>query len=71
MNAEGDAGTAVNYSRAIISGIDVRSRNIDLLDRIRSTSLDYYATIRSLAEQRRAAEIRHESPPDAAPGLTQ
>lgn len=60
----------VAYPRAAVEGIDLRSRNIDILDRIQSTSLDYYATIRSLYGQRRAAEIRHEAPPEAAPGLT-
>ena len=60
----------VAYPRAAVEGIDLRSRNIDILDRIESTSLDFYATIRSLYNQRRAAEIRHEAPPEAAPGLT-
>jgi phospholipid-binding lipoprotein MlaA len=60
----------VAYPRAAVEGIDLRSRNIDILDRIESTSLDYYATLRSLYNQRRAAEIRHEAPPAAAPGLT-
>ncbi len=60
----------VAYPRAAVEGIDLRSRNIDILDRIRSTSLDYYATLRSLYNQRRAAEIRHEAPPEGAPGLT-
>lgn len=41
-------------------GIDTRSRNIETLADIEKTSLDYYATIRSLYRQRRAAEIRHE-----------
>ena len=41
-------------------GIDERSRNIETLADIEKTSLDYYATIRSLYRQRRAAEIRHE-----------
>ncbi len=57
----------VSYGRAVISGIDTRSRNIDILDRIQSTSLDFYATIRSLYEQRRAAQIRHEAPPEGNP----
>jgi len=57
----------VSYGRGVISGIDTRSRNIDILDRIQSTSLDYYATIRSLYEQRRAAQIRHEAPPEGNP----
>jgi phospholipid-binding lipoprotein MlaA len=70
LHAQGDAGDGAQLGRSVVSGIDLRSRNIDLLDRIRSTSLDYYATIRSAYDQRRAAEIRHETPPDAPPGLT-
>ncbi len=45
------------------------SRNIETLADIESTSLDYYATIRSLYRQRRQVEIRHERLvlPNAAP----
>ena len=49
-----------SVARAFVSGIDVRSRNIENLEDIQRTSLDYYATIRSLYRQRRAAQIRHE-----------
>jgi ABC-type transporter lipoprotein component MlaA len=56
--------------RGAVAGIDLRSRNIDILDRIRSTSLDYYATIRSIYSQRRASVIRHEIPPEANPALS-
>ncbi|MGH7095880.1 MAG: MlaA family lipoprotein, partial [Stellaceae bacterium] len=48
------------FARAGTEGIDVRSRNIKTLADIERTSLDYYATIRSLYRQRRAAQIRHE-----------
>jgi phospholipid-binding lipoprotein MlaA len=49
-------------ARSATSGIDVRSRNIESLADIEKTALDYYATIRSLYRQRRAAQIRHEQP---------
>jgi phospholipid-binding lipoprotein MlaA len=49
-------------ARRVTSGIDVRSRNIESLADIEKTSLDFYATIRSLHRQRRAAQIRHEQP---------
>lgn len=64
-NAYADTAGAgwVAYPRYALDGVDTRSRNIDLLDRIRATSLDYYATIESLYDQRRAAQIRHEQPP--------
>jgi|SRR5579862_697041 len=57
------------FVRGMTSGIDERSRNIENLDEIQRTSLDYYATIRSLARQRRAAQIRHqkEDVPNASP----
>jgi phospholipid-binding lipoprotein MlaA len=57
------------FVRSAVSGIDERSRNIESLAEIERTSLDYYATIRSLARQRRAAQIRHqkEDVPNAAP----
>ncbi|MGH7064407.1 MAG: hypothetical protein ACREET_10025, partial [Stellaceae bacterium] len=44
-----------------VSGIDQRSRYIDTLADIERTSLDYYATIRSLYRQRRAALIHHNN----------
>src|SRR6202043_1755245 len=58
-----------SIARGATSGIDERSRNIESLAEIERTSLDYYATIRSLARQRRAAQIRHqkEDGPNAAP----
>lgn len=49
-----------SLSRTVVSGIDVRSRNIEALADIEKTSLDFYATIRSLYRQRRAAQVRHE-----------
>jgi phospholipid-binding lipoprotein MlaA len=48
------------FVRAGIAGIDQRSRYIETLADIERTSLDYYATIRSLYRQRRAALIRRE-----------
>jgi phospholipid-binding lipoprotein MlaA len=58
-----------SVARAAAQGIDTRSRNIETLADIERTSLDYYATIRSLYRQRRAAQIRHEQDnlPNPAP----
>jgi phospholipid-binding lipoprotein MlaA len=57
------------FTRSVVAGVDERSRNIENLAEIERTSLDYYATVRSLARQRRAAQIRHqkEDVPNAAP----
>lgn len=48
----------IPYVRGGVAGIDQRSRYLDTLADIERTSLDYYATIRSLYRQRRAALIR-------------
>jgi phospholipid-binding lipoprotein MlaA len=50
----------IPYARGGVSGIDQRARYLDTLADIERTSLDYYATIRSLYRQRRAALIRGE-----------
>ncbi len=50
----------ISFVRGAVSGVDQRSRYIESLADIERTSLDYYATIRSLYRQRRAALIRHE-----------
>jgi len=50
----------VTFLRGGVSGIDQRARYLDTLADIERTSLDYYATIRSLYRQRRAALIRGE-----------
>jgi phospholipid-binding lipoprotein MlaA len=50
----------IPFVRGGVSGIDQRSRYIDTLADIQRTSLDYYATIRSLYRQRREALIHHE-----------
>jgi len=59
----------IPYVRGGVSGIDQRSRYIETLADIERTSLDYYATIRSLYRQRRAALVRGERenlPPPAS-----
>jgi phospholipid-binding lipoprotein MlaA len=58
-----------SIARGGTQGIDERARNIETLADIERTSLDYYATIRSLYRQRRAADLRHEQDnlPNPAP----
>jgi phospholipid-binding lipoprotein MlaA len=61
----------IPFVRGAVDGIDQRARYLDALADIERTSLDYYATIRSLYRQRRAALIRGENknlPPP--PGFT-
>ncbi len=54
----------------VIDGIDTRARNIKTLADLERTSLDYYAAIRALYLQRRAALIRHEKNLPPNPALT-
>src|SRR6516164_3592278 len=59
----------IPFVRGGVSGIDQRSRYIETLADIERTSLDYYATIRSLYRQRRAALVhgqRENLPPPAS-----
>ncbi len=44
-------------ARTGIAGIDLRSRNIEVLDDLKRDSIDFYARIRSLYRQKRANEI--------------
>ena len=50
------------YARAGMGVLDLRARNIDTLDQIERTSVDLYATQRSLYRQYRDSEIRNGAP---------
>ena len=58
----------LTYVRAAIDGIDRRADVLDTLDEIERTSLDFYATIRSLFRQRRIDEINNGEPKPGTPG---
>jgi phospholipid-binding lipoprotein MlaA len=49
-------------SRQTLNLIDERAQNIDTLDAVRKSSVDLYATLRSLYRQHRDAEIRGGDP---------
>ncbi len=44
--------------RIVVDGIDQRARTIDTLDELQRDSVDYYAAMRSLYRQNRAAELQ-------------
>lgn len=50
------------YARAVTGGIDARHQIFDVFDDLRETSVDFYAALRSLYNQRREAEIRDGAP---------
>jgi len=54
-------------ARSAVDGIDRRSEAIEALDEVERTSVDFYATIRSLYRQRRADEIRDGEPSEIVP----
>src|ERR1700733_2307530 len=47
------------YARAGLGVLDLRARNVDTIDQIERTSVDYYATQRSLYRQYRNNEIHN------------
>ena len=53
----------ITFLRTGIRGLDARARGIETLDDIERTSIDFYATIRSLYHQRRQSEIRNGAAP--------
>lgn len=52
--------------RLVVAGIDERAQNLDVLDDLRKNSLDFYARLRSLAQQHRRAVLNEGKTP--APG---
>src|SRR3954467_947706 len=54
----------LQITRFVLDGVDQRARFIDVLDDLEKTSLDFYSQLRSLAQQRRAAELRHGAAPE-------
>ena len=49
-------------ARTVLNVIDLRARTIETLDEIERSSVDYYASIRSLYRQSRADAIRNGAP---------
>lgn len=58
----------VGWGRTALDGLDRRTAMIEPLDDVKRTSLDYYASLRSLYRQHRAAEIAngHDQTPFGA-----
>jgi phospholipid-binding lipoprotein MlaA len=61
--------TEVMTGRLILGGIDDRARVLDILDDLEKNSVDFYAELRSLSQQRRNAELHHGEAPQTAPSL--
>ncbi len=53
----GHAGLVAGLAVGTADGIDLRSRNIETLDEIIASALDYYSHLKSITRQRRQAEL--------------
>lgn len=65
------APTEVGLGRAVLTGVDFRSRNIEELDSLKADSLDFYARIRSLYRQNRESEINNGAPSGETPNFSE
>lgn len=57
----------INTARTLVGGVDEFSRVMDDLQKLKDTSIDYYAALRSIARQKRAADIANGAPKEGAP----
>ena len=54
--------TGVSSGRTIVDGVDKRARTIQIMDELEHESVDFYASLRSLFRQNRAAEVASGKP---------
>ena len=65
-----DAAVA-SFAIGLVDGVDLFSRNMDALDALKASSLDYYTHFKSVFRQHRAAALREaRGLPEAPPELT-
>jgi phospholipid-binding lipoprotein MlaA len=67
--AKNDAIQDLITERFVVGGVDERAKYLDVLDDLQKNAIDYYAQLRSLSQQNRAAELRHGAAPKTAPDL--
>ncbi len=54
------APTWADITRTVVSGVGTREQYLDILDEVERSSLDYYASIRSMYRQNRVKEIKNQ-----------
>lgn len=57
----------IAFGKAALTGVDEFSTVMDDLQKLKETSIDYYAALRSIARQKRKAEISNGAPTAGAP----
>jgi phospholipid-binding lipoprotein MlaA len=65
LTQHGQYRSAISLSRLVVGGIDLRARNLDVLDELQRESVDFYAAMRSLYRQNRTAELHNGVVPPA------
>jgi phospholipid-binding lipoprotein MlaA len=63
----GNSGFWIGVGVGTVDGMDLRSRNIETLDQIIASSLDYYSHLKSIAQQHRRAQLRDVREPTQEP----
>jgi phospholipid-binding lipoprotein MlaA len=59
--------STIDTIRLVLTGIDERAQNLDVLDELQHESVDFYAAMRSLWRQNRQAELNNGTPPTPTP----
>lgn len=54
------APTWADVTRTVVSGVGTREQYLDILDEVERSSLDYYASIRSMYRQNRVKQIKNQ-----------
>jgi phospholipid-binding lipoprotein MlaA len=57
----GHVGTVTGIVVGTVDGVDLRARNIETLDEIKASALDFYAHLKSITRQRRESQLREAS----------
>jgi len=57
----GHAGAVTGLAVGTVDGLDLRARNIETLDEIKASALDFYAHLKSITRQRRESQLREAS----------
>ena len=63
----GNSGFWIGVAEGTVNAMDLRSRNIETLDQIVASSLDYYSHLKSIAQQHRRAVLRDVREPTEEP----
>jgi phospholipid-binding lipoprotein MlaA len=63
----GQVGMVTGFAVGTVDGIDLRSRNIESLDEIIASALDYYSSLKSITRQQRQAQLREAQGLQAEP----